>query len=267
VFVDPFHSGRIVLRADLDALLRRLTTNRVRLHEAHLRPATRRSILTRMLQNLKSIYYRRGDFERTLMAVERIVILNPAARDELRDRGLLYGLTGHREAAIADLEDYLDRWPDAPDALKILFVCYANSIRSQMAEGYARARLPEGGQFEVASAGVQSAEVHPFAIRAMAEIGVDISLHRSKSLGSLRGERFDVVVSLSDHARRLCDDFFPKARRLHWPILDPMGIRGEPWELAEMFALTRDDIALRVDELLVELAAPVPLRPRPSASR
>lgn len=119
VFIDPFYRGRMLLREDLQDLMRRLAGPKAVLRDAHLRPTSKRAILTRVLHNLKAMYYRRGDWQRTLMAVERIVILNPALPEELRDRGLLYSMTGHREAAIADLEDYLDRWPKAPDAARI----------------------------------------------------------------------------------------------------------------------------------------------------
>jgi regulator of sirC expression with transglutaminase-like and TPR domain len=119
VFLDPFHEGKLLLRSDLEELLRRLQGPSAQLLPAHIAPVGNKAILTRVLHNLKGMYYHRGDFQRTLAAVERIVLLNPHLPDELRDRGLLYSLTGRREAAIADLRDYLDRWPDAPDAARI----------------------------------------------------------------------------------------------------------------------------------------------------
>lgn len=147
--------------------------------------------------------------------------------------------------------------------MTILFVCYANAIRSQMAEGYARARAPEGVRVE--SAGVMSAQLHPLAVRAMADIGIDITTQWSKPLSSLDPGQFDLVVTLSDHARRLADRSFPRARRLHWPILDPMGVPGTPREQADMFTLTRRDITERIDELFTQEFGSQALRPLPPA--
>jgi regulator of sirC expression with transglutaminase-like and TPR domain len=117
--LDPFHQGRLLIRSDLETMLRRVHGAQVQWHDRYLRPANNRAILTRLLYNLKNMYSRRGDLERTLMAVERVVILNPGVASELRDRGLLYGMTGHPEAAIADLEDYLELEPRARDAAQI----------------------------------------------------------------------------------------------------------------------------------------------------
>ena len=100
-FIDPFHRGRILLREDLLEMLRKVLGSKARLKPEYLEPSSRRAILTRMLTNLKNLYTRRHDFPRALMAAERLVLLNPKAHHERRDRGFMYGLTGQREAAVA----------------------------------------------------------------------------------------------------------------------------------------------------------------------
>lgn len=118
-FVDPFHRGRILLEADLRRRLTRALGRETAWKAQFLAPANNRQILTRLLLNLKRLYVNRGDLERALAASERLVILNPHAPSERRDRGLLYGQTGHREVAIADLQEYLQLRPDASDARRI----------------------------------------------------------------------------------------------------------------------------------------------------
>lgn len=118
-FVDPFHQGQILLSQDLRRRLTRVLGEDAPWRDEYLEPASNKAILMRLLYNLKRRYLRDGDLERALMAAERIVILNPKQPRELRDRGLLYSKTGHREAAIADLQDYLELHPAAPDAERI----------------------------------------------------------------------------------------------------------------------------------------------------
>ena len=100
---------------------------------------------------------------------------------------------------------------------RILFLCVANSARSQMAEGLARARF--GGRVLVQSAGSEPSIVNPYAAEVMQEVGVDLSSHRSKSVDSIDPETVDLVITLC--AEEVCPAFLGKARRLHWPIPDP----------------------------------------------
>ena len=118
-YVDPFHSGRILIREDLARLLSGLAGDDAELRPEFLGPATKRVILTRVLHNLKSLYYRNGDFRRSLLAAEQSVLLNPDAPAEVRDRGLLRRLMGDTDTARSDLTTYLSLAPDAPDAEKI----------------------------------------------------------------------------------------------------------------------------------------------------
>jgi len=99
----------------------------------------------------------------------------------------------------------------------VLFLCVANSARSQMAEGLARQRF--GSSVRVQSAGSQPSRVNPYAIEVMRELGIDLSSHTSKSVGSIEASSVDTVVTLC--AEEVCPLFLGKATRLHWPIADP----------------------------------------------
>jgi len=129
---------------------------------------------------------------------------------------------------------------------RILFLCTGNAARSQMAEGLARAF--HGDDYDVVSAGSRAAGwVHPNAIAALAEIGIDISNATSKSAEQFIDEPFDIVVTVCDSAAADCPTW-PGAKRLeHWPIEDPTWGEGSA---SERFAKTRDDLKRRIDELL-----------------
>ncbi|MGH7332502.1 MAG: arsenate reductase ArsC [Candidatus Rokuibacteriota bacterium] len=99
----------------------------------------------------------------------------------------------------------------------ILFLCVANSARSQMAEGLARALAPEGYRF--LSAGSNPGALNPLAVRALAETGIDISHHRAKGLDDVPLAEADVVVTLC--AEEVCPVVRGGVRRLHWPLPDP----------------------------------------------
>ena len=131
----------------------------------------------------------------------------------------------------------------------LLFLCVANSSRSQMAEGLARARF--GGRVRVASAGSSPAGVNPFAIAALDELGIDISGHDSKSVDTIDPASVDLVVTLC--AEEVCPAFLGKARRLHWPLPDPAGAAGSDAERLAGFRAVRDEIARRLDTLDAQL--------------
>ncbi len=99
----------------------------------------------------------------------------------------------------------------------ILFLCVANSARSQLAEGLGRMLL--GDRIPVQSAGSEPSRVNPFAIEVMREIGVDITSHSSKSVQTIDPATVGTVITLC--AEGVCPVFLGKARRLHWPIHDP----------------------------------------------
>ncbi len=100
----------------------------------------------------------------------------------------------------------------------VLFLCVANSARSQMAEGLARHLLGKSG-VRVQSAGSMPSRVNPLAIEAMRELGIDLTTHRSKSVDDIAAESVDLVVTLC--AEEVCPVFLANVRRLHWPLQDP----------------------------------------------
>ena len=99
----------------------------------------------------------------------------------------------------------------------ILFLCVANSARSQMAEGLARRIF--GDRATAQSAGSQPSRVNPYAIEVMQEIGADLTSHTSKSVDTIDPAGVDTVITLC--AEEVCPVFLSKAHRLHWPIPDP----------------------------------------------
>ncbi len=102
---------------------------------------------------------------------------------------------------------------------KILFLCTGNSCRSQMAEGFARAR--HGDSLDIYSAGLVAQGLNPLAVKAMAESGIDISDHHSKTLESLSEVEFDHVVTVCGHAHETCPAYFGPGRVLHHGFDDP----------------------------------------------
>lgn len=132
---------------------------------------------------------------------------------------------------------------------RILFLCTGNAARSQMAEGLARAL--HGDVVDVVSAGSRPAGwVHPLAVSALAEIGIDIRDAQSKSAEQFIDEPFDVVVTVCDSAAQDCPTW-PGAKRIdHWPIEDPTWGDGNG---AGRFAATRDELKGRVEELIERL--------------
>jgi len=127
----------------------------------------------------------------------------------------------------------------------ILFLCVANSARSQMAEGIARHVLGPG--VEIRSAGSQPSRVRPEAIRVLSEIGVDISAHTSKSVETIDPRRVDTVITLC--AEEVCPAFLGSARRLHWGLPDPAAVDGDDEARLEAFRTTRDELRRRIERL------------------
>lgn len=123
---------------------------------------------------------------------------------------------------------------------RIIFVCTQNSARSQMAEGLMRAMY--GDKFEVFSAGTRPFRVNPYAIRAMQEIGIDISSHRSKSIDEFAGMEFDYVVTVCDNAKEECPYITGGKEYLHHSFPDPAKANGSDEEIISVFAHVRDEI-------------------------
>jgi arsenate reductase (thioredoxin) len=132
---------------------------------------------------------------------------------------------------------------------RVLFLCTHNSARSQMAEGLLRALA--GDRFEAMSAGTEATRVRPLAVRAMEEIGIDISGQESETLDRYLQERFDHVITVCDDANESCP-FFPGAQsRLHWSFEDPSKAEGTEEERLEVFRSVRDRIRQRIASDLV----------------
>lgn len=129
----------------------------------------------------------------------------------------------------------------------ILFLCVANSARSQLAEGLARKLF--GEKAEVESAGSAPSTLNPFAVKAMEEVGIDIHRHFSKSTDEL-SPRFlaglDFVITLC--AEETCPHLSSRAKKLHWPLPDPAGQGGSEAEQLARFRETRDALVARLDE-------------------
>jgi len=125
--------------------------------------------------------------------------------------------------------------------LRILFLCVANSARSQMAEGLARHMF--GDRAEVASAGSVAAGVNPHAIAVLNDQGIDISSQYSKSVADLDAASFDVIVTLC--AEEVCPVVPGRVTRLHWPLPDPT--KSPEAEVVTRFRETRDEIRRRLE--------------------
>lgn len=123
---------------------------------------------------------------------------------------------------------------------RVLFLCTGNSARSQMAEGFLRHL--SGDKFDVFSAGVKPTQVNPLAIKVMAEAGVDISRHRSKSAMEFIGQKFDFVITVCDNAKQTCAVFPGKYEKIHWSLEDPAETKGTEEEKLAVFRNIRDKI-------------------------
>jgi arsenate reductase len=131
----------------------------------------------------------------------------------------------------------------------LLFLCVANSARSQMAEGIARSLAPKG--VRVSSAGSVPSRVNPFAIRALGEIGIEASGQRSKGIDELRaaeGPGVDTVITLC--AEEVCPVWLGQAHRLHWALPDPAAAVGSDDAILDSFRDVRDELSRRLSALL-----------------
>jgi arsenate reductase len=117
-----------------------------------------------------------------------------------------------------------------------------------MAEGIVNHYL--GDRFRAYSAGTVATRVNPLAIQVLAELGVDISGHRSKTLDEFAGEKFDYVITLCDSANEQCPLFIGGVERVHIGLDDPSQANGAPEELLPEFRRVRDEIRVRLEEFL-----------------
>lgn len=122
--------------------------------------------------------------------------------------------------------------------MKILFLCVANSARSQMAEGLARNLY--GDKATVASAGSEPSQVNPFAVQAMKNVGVDITSHHSKPIDEVLADDVDLVVTLC--ADEVCPVIPGSTKKEHWPFKDPASATGSDEDILSSFEDIRDQI-------------------------
>ena len=135
--------------------------------------------------------------------------------------------------------------------VSILFLCVANSARSQMAEGLAR-ELFKDKDVSISSAGTQPSTVHPCAIEALEEVGLDISKHRSKSVDEFLQSKVDWVITLCKEES--CPVFNGPVKKLHWPMPDPAGSSDDKEQLRKNFRNVRDMIKKQLEEFKKELS-------------
>jgi len=132
---------------------------------------------------------------------------------------------------------------------RVLFLCTHNSARSQMAEGLLRHLA--GDHFDAHSAGTEATRLRPLAIRAMAELGIDIVGQESKTLDRYLGAPFDAVITVCDQANEACPVFFGAKERLHWSFPDPSTATGTEEEQLAVYRDVRDGIAARIARELI----------------
>ncbi len=131
---------------------------------------------------------------------------------------------------------------------RVLFLCTHNSARSQMAEGFLRAMA--GDRFEAGSAGTEKTSVNPLAIRAMAELGVDLGGHTSKLYADLASQGWDFLITVCDDANERCPWVPSSVKRLHWSFPDPSRATGTEEERLVVFRRVRDQIRERLTDWL-----------------
>jgi arsenate reductase len=127
----------------------------------------------------------------------------------------------------------------------VLFICTHNSARSQMAEAFLNALC--GDKYEAKSAGVTPTQINPYVANAMAEVGIDLSTHRSKSIMEFQGKNFDYVVTVCDAARENCP-FFPGENQIDKSFPDPSAFTGTEEEILRKVRVVRDEIKRWVED-------------------
>lgn len=140
---------------------------------------------------------------------------------------------------------------------RILFLCVANSARSQMAEGLAKSIL--GSAYQIQSAGSNPSKVNPFAIKVLSELNIDITQQYSKSVENIDPETIDIVITLC--AEEVCPTFLGKAKQLHWQLVDPDNALLSDEEQLELFREIREQIKGRLEILKAVLETDSHLEP------
>ena len=134
-----------------------------------------------------------------------------------------------------------------------------------MAEGFLRSMA--GDRFQIASAGTEATSVHPLAVKAMAQVGVDLHGHASKTVGQFLEEPWDYVITACDAANEACPVFPKQTRRLHWSFQDPSLASGTEDERLQVFQRVRDQIKQRLSDWIIRVRPKEGPRPSQRAPR
>jgi arsenate reductase (thioredoxin) len=135
------------------------------------------------------------------------------------------------------------------EKLRVLFLCTGNRARSQMAQGFLRHFA--GDRFLVYSAGTEPRGLSPTTVAVMREIGIDVSEHRSKSIGEFVDQEFDYVITVWDTARAVCPTFDRAARQLlHWNISDPAALERSGMDSINAFRAAREQVQSKTEDFI-----------------
>jgi protein-tyrosine-phosphatase len=137
---------------------------------------------------------------------------------------------------------------DTEPVARVLFLCTHNSARSQMAEGILRHL--SGGRVEAYSAGSEPTSIHPYAVLALADLGIDGRQQQPKHLDAFRGQAFDYIVTVCDRVREVCPAFPDDPERIHWSIPDPAVVEGDTETQYRVFTRTAQELVTRIRYLL-----------------
>ena len=158
----------------------------------------------------------------------------------------LHPALSRTDTALQETAAHLPDWP-----IRVLFLCTENSARSQMAE--ALMRHLSKGKVEVCSAGSHPSRLHPYAVRALAAIGIDIGQQRPKHVDEFRGQLFDCIITLCDRVLEECPTFPGDPERIHWSFPNPAAVEGTEQERYHAFEQTSLQLATRIRLLLTLL--------------
>ena len=167
--------------------------------------------------------------------------------DTLRDRYDAVGEALHPALAETSATSRTQDPQSLPRPVRVLFLCTENSARSQMAEGILRHL--GGDRVEAFSAGGNPSSIHPNAVSALAEIGIDISHQHSKHLEEFRDQPFDYIITVCDRVREVCPTFPDDSERIHWSLPDPL-VEGATEAQSRAFKRTAHELVTRIRYLL-----------------
>jgi ArsR family transcriptional regulator, arsenate/arsenite/antimonite-responsive transcriptional repressor / arsenate reductase (thioredoxin) len=166
--------------------------------------------------------------------------------EQLRELYMTAGAALHPALAETEPKPYERAQYRISTPTRVLFLCTHNSARSQMAEGILRNL--SAGSVDVVSAGSNPADVHPYAVRALAKIDIDIRQQRSKHIEQYHGQSFDYIITVCDRVREACPIFPDDPERIHWSLPDPAAVDEQVRDAA--FEQTAQELVSRIRFLL-----------------